>query len=101
LQYGKNKNSGDEEQKYSSRAWFQSLGQECDDRLDASATGPVHEECEYNCPRVGFEKSFAERTDVGNADADVFLEPWRKRVERDAAAGTGKSQRDFVEANRD
>jgi hypothetical protein len=99
LRYGKNKNSTDEEQKYFSQPWFQAMGQECDDGLDTSSTRIVYKECEYDCTSVGFEKSFAEGTSVGNADADVLSEPWRKRVERCAAAGTGKSQGDTVEAN--
>ena len=101
MRYGKHENYTDQEQKYSSRACFQALGQECDDGLDASAARPVHKECEYDCESAGFEKSFAEGTSVGNADADVLFEPRRKRVERSAATGTGKSQGDTVEANRD
>jgi hypothetical protein len=99
--YGKNKSSTDEEQKYFSQAWFQALGQECDDGLDASSTRPVHKEREYDCASVGFEESLAEGTSIGNADANVLSEPRRKRVERRATEGTGESQGDTVEANRE
>jgi hypothetical protein len=99
LWYGKNKSSRDEEQKYFSRACFQSLGQECDDGLDASSTRIVHKECEYDCTGAGFEKSFAQRACFRDADADVLSESRRKRVERCTAAGTGKSQRGIVEEN--
>jgi hypothetical protein len=99
LGYGKNESGAEEEQKYFSEAWFQALGQDCDDGLDASPARIVHKECEHDCTRVGFETSLAEGTNVGNADANVFFEPRRKRVERCAAARTGKSQRNTVEAN--
>jgi len=101
LRYGKNKSSTDEKQKYYWQAWLQALGQECDDGLDASAARPVHKECGYDCASAGFEKSFAQRACFRDADADVLFESRRKRVERGAAAGTGKSQRNIVEANRD
>jgi hypothetical protein len=78
LRHGKNKSSSDEEQKYFSGACFQALGQECYDGLDASSTRTVYKECEYDCASAGFEKSVAEGTSVGNADADVLYEPRRK-----------------------
>jgi hypothetical protein len=99
LGYGKNKSGTGGGQKFFPQAWFQALGQECDDGLDASPARIVHKECEYDCTRVGFETSFAEGTSVGNADADVFFEPRRKRVEHCAAARTGKGQGLAVEAN--
>jgi haloacid dehalogenase-like hydrolase len=54
--------------------------------FDASARRVVHQGRRDHCAGTGFEKSVAQRTTIGHADAHVFYQPRRPGTDRFAAS---------------
>ncbi|MGA8025128.1 MAG: hypothetical protein WA361_06855 [Candidatus Acidiferrales bacterium] len=75
------------------------MGSYGEDGLDASSSGTSHEESEDDCARADLEEGVSEETAIGNADAELFHQSSRARVERFAAGEIGNREITLVETN--
>ena len=77
----------------------QEMGKDGKNGFDACAKGTVQGKCAKDRGLAGFEKSLAEGSTIGNAHADIFHEPGRKRAQSIAAGGTQTREIFVIETN--